>query len=112
VRSYKLCHDSCSLSRFGCFVLFNGAVFSSSSGFIRRLFQFSYLSYQQVSLVGECDCRVDCVGLSSEMVVAACPPSCHNISRCFCGAALPVVFRAAHSGIFGICELVPLIHAG
>ena len=74
--------------------------FSQGSELIGRVSKLSCFAHQRVSHIGKCNGHIDGVGLSSKLGVVSCPPSCHNISRCFCGVVLQAVFRAASPGIF------------
>ena len=101
MRSYKWCPLAIARRRgFPAMVLSARQCFHESSGFIGFASKLSRLAHQRVSLFGKRDRQVNGVGLSSKLGVVSCPPSCHNISRCFCGVVLQAVFRAASPGIF------------
>jgi len=53
-----------------------------------------------------------CIRHLSKLIVAVCPPACHNVRRSSCHVELPARFRAAYPNVFGVCKLLPLIHAG
>ncbi len=67
--------------------------------------------YQQVLLISLCEGQVNGVALFSKLVVALCPPACHNGSRSSGKIEFPPCFEPRAQAFCGVCELVPLSHA-